>query len=148
MTVSVQPEINAAALAISAGAVLLSLVVFGLEPALQLTKTEVRADLAAGTGSVGVPKATRQRTLLRWQVAISAGFFIIATMCVRYLVTEARHDSGIDLDRIAVAPVDFNLQRFDETRARRVSNEILDAVRGRLGLKQPPYLPVCRSARR
>ena len=135
MTVSVQPEISAGALAISAGALLISLIVFGLEPALQLTKTEVRADLAEGSGSVGVPRARRQRTLLRWQVAISAGFFIIATLCVRYLVNEARHDSGVDLDRIAVASVDFNLQRFDETRARRVSNEILDAVRGQPGIE-------------
>jgi putative ABC transport system permease protein len=134
MTVSAQPEISAGALAVSAGALLLSLVVFGLEPALQLTRTEVRADLAAGSGSVGVPKAKRQRTLLRWQVAISAGFFIIATLSVRYLVAESRHDSGVDLDRIAVAPIDFYLQRVDEDRARRTAQQIVDAVREQPGV--------------
>ena len=133
--VSVQPEISAGALAMSAGALLLSLVVFGLEPALQLTKTEVRADLAAGSGSVGVPKAKRQRTLLRWQVAISAGFFIIATMCVRFLAAEAGHDPGVDLDRFGVASVDFYIQRMDEDQARRTAEQILVAVREQPGIE-------------
>lgn len=136
MTVSVQPETDAAALAASAGALILSLLVFGLEPALQLTmRSDVRAELAGGAQAVGVPKARRQRILLRWQVAISAGFFIIATLCVRYLASEARHDSGVDLDRIAIASVDFHLQRIDEQRARDTARRILDSLRQEPGIQ-------------
>ena len=73
---SIQPEVNPTALAVASGALLLSLLVFGLEPAVQLTRLrDVRDELAAGSGGVGLPRVRRQRALLRWQVAISAGFF-------------------------------------------------------------------------
>jgi predicted permease len=138
--VSVQPELNTTALALAAGVLLLSLLVFGLEPALQLTrKSEVRDDLASGAGSVGVPKAKRQRALLRWQVAISTAFFIIATLCVRYLVSEARYDSGMDLDRMAVASIDFNIQRRDETRARATLERILARIRQQPGVETASF---------
>ena len=135
--VSIQPEINATVLAVSAVAMLLSLLVFGLEPALQLTrKTDVRDDLASSAGNVvGVPKAKRQRTLLRWQVAISAGFFVVASMTVRYLAAEARHDSGIELDRIAVGHIDCYMQRWDEARVRRTIARILDEARREPGVE-------------
>lgn len=136
MTASVQPEISPVALALTVGALLLSLLVFGLEPALNLTRrSSMRADLADGAGAVGVPRAGRQRTLIRWQVAISAGFFIIATLCVRYLASEARHDSGMDLDRIAIASIDFYLQRHEEQQARAEVTRILDRVRQEPGIE-------------
>jgi predicted permease len=128
--VSLQPEVNAAALAVAATALLLSLVVFGLEPALQLTRrADVREGLAAGSGNVAPSKAKRQRALLRWQVAISAGFFIISSLSVRYLVTEARRDSGVDMDRIGVAMLSFHAQGWDEPRARRAIDGVLGHLR-------------------
>ena len=134
--VSVQPEINAPVLLVSALAVLLSLLVFGLEPALQLTrKTDVRDALASAAGSVGAPRAKRQRRLLRWQVAISAGFFIIASMTVRYVVEDARHDSGIDLDRIAVGRIDFHMQGWDEARERQTVARILEEAQRESGIE-------------
>jgi predicted permease len=128
--VSLQPEVNAEALAVAATALLLSLVVFGLEPALQLTRrADVREGLAAGSGNVAPKKAKRQRAFLRWQVAISAGFFIISSLSVRYLVTEARHDSGVDMDRIGVAMLSFYAQGWDEPRARRAIDGVLEHLR-------------------
>ena len=118
MLISFAPQLDPAAVAVAAVALLLSLVVFGLEPAMRLTRdAEFRGELVAKGGSVGAPKSGRQRTLVRWQVAISTGFFIMASFCVKYAVSEARHDSGIDLDRIAVATMNFWAQQWDETRA-------------------------------
>src|SRR5690606_18756142 len=79
-------------------------------------------------GSVGVPKVTRQRALLRWQVAVSSGFFIIAALTVRYLVIEARHDSGVDLDHIAVAEASFRPQQWVQSRVRTTVDRIMAAV--------------------
>ena len=122
---SVRPEVDTNALLVAAGALLLSLVVFGLEPALQLTaRMGVREDLE-GTGSVGMPRARRQRALLRWQVAISTGFLIIASLCVRYLVTEGRHASGVDMGRLGVMSIDFSVQQRDEEGARRVLERLI-----------------------
>ena len=75
---AIQPALDLPALGIAAASLLPSLLVFGLEPALQLTRSlDLRGQLAeSGVGRAG---ATRQRRRLRWQVAISAGFVIIAT---------------------------------------------------------------------
>lgn len=124
---SVQPQIKPMALIVAGGAVLLSLVVFGVEPAWQLARSKgVLEDLNVAAGSTTVPKARRQRTLLRWQVAISAGFFMIASLPIRYLAAEARHDSGVDIDRLGIAIVDFYQQGWDEGRARQGLQRILE----------------------
>ncbi len=110
-------------------ALLLSLVVFGLEPALRLTGgAPLRPDLASASGNGGVPQAARQRRLVRWQVAISTGFFILATMSQKYIVEEARHDSGVDLDHVALATMNFWAQQWDEDRARRALARVLDEL--------------------
>jgi putative ABC transport system permease protein len=130
VTVAFQPVLNVPALAVAACSLLLALVVFGLEPAIQMTRaSDVRGALAAGTAA-GPPRSRRQRILLRWQVAISAGFFIIATMFVKYSIAEARHDSGIDLDRLAVAVLDFAAPAWDEPRARRAFERLQSELAG------------------
>ena len=129
LLISFAPSLDATSLTVAAAALFISLFVFGLEPALQLTRDrDLRGGLAASAGSVGVPKAKRQRTLVRWQVAISTGFFIIATLCVKYTIAEARHDSGIDMDRVAVATMNFGRQQWDDTRARRAVSRLLEEI--------------------
>jgi putative ABC transport system permease protein len=130
ISLTLRPSLNVPSLAVASAAVLLSLLVFGLEPAVQLTRRgDVRNDLSAGTGSVGLPRAGRQRTLLRWQVAISAGFFIIATLFVRHTVAEMRHDSGVQMDRLGIVSLNFDTQRWSESRARRVLDRVLEDAR-------------------
>ena len=105
------------------------MLVFGLEPALQLTRTSVNTDLAGGTGTVGVPRTGRQRAFIRWQVAISASFFLVAAILAKVVVAEARHDPGVDIARLAIATVHFNLLGWDEARARRVLGTAVDQLR-------------------
>jgi putative ABC transport system permease protein len=126
----VQPTLDGTALGIAVVALLLSLVIFGLEPALQLTRLRsLKDELAASAGGAANPKTKRQRTLLRWQVAVAAGFFIIATMFVRYTIQEAQHDSGVDLERLGVAVVNFHVQQWDEARARGAVERLIDELR-------------------
>ena len=128
-TLSFHPALNVPALTIAVSSLLIALVVFGLEPAIQLTRTlDVRGALAGGSAA-GPQRGRRQRLLLRWQVAIAAGFFIIATMFVKYSIAEARHDSGIDLDRIGVAVLNFDTPEWNEPRARRIFDRVLDELR-------------------
>src|SRR4029079_4435127 len=101
----------------------------------QLTRTiDVRGALAAGS-TPGPPRRRRQRALLRWQVAIAAGFFIIATMFVKYSIAEARHDSGVDLDRIGVAVINLDGPEWSEARARRTLDRLLGELRGISSIK-------------
>jgi putative ABC transport system permease protein len=125
VTLAIQPALDATVLAIAVVSLLLSLVVFGVEPALQLTRLrDLKDALAAGGHSVGNPRTRRQQTLLRWQVAVSAGFFVVATMFVKYSVAEARHDSGVDLAHLGVAVLNFQSQQWDEARVRRALERV------------------------
>jgi putative ABC transport system permease protein len=67
--------------------------------------------------------------LLRWQVAISAGFFIVATMFVKYTIAEARHDPGIDMKPLGVAVLNFRTQLWDEARVRRTVDRVVEETR-------------------
>jgi len=126
---AIRPTLDVPAIAMAAVSLLLSLVVFGLEPALQITRSlDIRGALAADT-AVGSPRAGRQRALIRWQVAISAGFFIIATMFVRYTIEEARHESGVELERLAVTVLNFQTQQWDEARVRRTLDRVMEEGR-------------------
>jgi hypothetical protein len=67
--------------------------------------------------------------LIAAQVAVSAGFFLVAAMCVRSLVGRTRLDTGVDLDRIAIAQVNFSPDQWDETRARPAIDRIVQSAR-------------------
>ncbi|MDQ3350332.1 MAG: ABC transporter permease, partial [Acidobacteriota bacterium] len=129
MLISFRPEIDPAVAAVAGVALLLSLVVFGLEPALRLTRDRaLRPDLGSAAGSVGVPQAKRHRRLIRGQVAISTGFFILATLSQNYILAEARHDSGVELDRIALATMNFWTQQWNDDRARQALARVLEEI--------------------
>jgi len=126
---NLQPPISVGVLVAASASLLLSLIVFGLEPALQLTReSDLRGELAST--AAGTSRARRQGLLLRWQVAIAAGFFIVATMFIRYTVAEARHDAGVDLERLGVAVVNFRTQQADDARVRRTIERVLETAGG------------------
>jgi putative ABC transport system permease protein len=128
-TFSLEPRLNVQALMVASSALLFSLLVFGLEPAVQLTKKTVAADLVATTGMASPPRSRRQRTLIRWQVAISTCFFLVAAILARVILAELGSDPGIALNRLALATVHFTFQGWDETRARRALDVALAAAR-------------------
>ncbi len=134
-TLAIEPTLDLQVIGIAAATLLMSLLVFGLEPALQLTRSgDLRGELAAGAG-VGRRRARRQQMLLRWQVAVSAGFFILATMFVKYTVAEAQHDPGFNLDRLAVAVLSIDPLTWDEARVRRTVDRVVDAAQKAPGIE-------------
>ncbi|MEZ5318959.1 MAG: ABC transporter permease [Vicinamibacterales bacterium] len=105
--IAFEPRLNVPVLAAAALALVLSLVVFGLWPAWRLATTA-----SAPTGHDASPAgATRWRTgrsLISWQVAVSAGFFLMAALCVRALDASGGYRPGSDLEQLAVAQVQFD----------------------------------------
>ncbi len=83
------------------------MLVFGLEPALALTRDSMTVQLAREAGAAPPRRRRRQRAFIRWQVATSVCFFLIAALLARLLVREARHDSGVAIDELAMASVHF-----------------------------------------
>ena len=132
---SIEPELNLAALTVAGTALLLSLVVFGLEPALQLTRGRVTPDLAGGDGAIGVVRSGRQRAFIRWQAATSVTFFLISAVLARLVIVEAGHDSGVDVDRLAVATAYLPPQNWDQTRALRSMTAAAALLRAEPGIE-------------
>jgi len=134
-TFSIRPAVNAQAVTVAAVGLLLSLGVFGLEPAVQLARAlDIRSALAAGATGIR-PRVARQRMVIRWQVAIAAGFFIVATMFIRSTINMARHDPGIDIDRIAVAVLNFDNGVWNEGRIRRGIDRVIEEGRNTQGIE-------------
>jgi putative ABC transport system permease protein len=100
---SFAPRLNASAAAVSVVALVISMVVFGLEPAFALTGKRASRSLADGVATSGAGRNTRQRAFIRWQVAISVCFFLIAGAITRGIARQAFHDSGIAIDELAIA---------------------------------------------
>ena len=67
--------------------------------------------------------------VIRWQVAVAAGFFIVATMFIRGTIQLARHDTGVDIDRLAVAALNFQNGSWDEGRIRRTIDRVMAEAR-------------------
>ncbi len=129
-TLAIRPALSGPALGVALASTLLALAVFGLEPAVQLARTlDIRSALAKGASGVR-PRAGRQRMVIRWQVAIATGFFIVATMFIRGTMQLARHDAGVEMDRIAVAALNFRNGAWDEARIRRTVDRVLTETRG------------------
>ncbi|MEO8678104.1 MAG: ABC transporter permease [Vicinamibacterales bacterium] len=132
LAIAIDPQLNMKALAVAIVSLLLSLLVVGLEPALQLTRNpDIRGELAIG----GNPRSRRQRMLLRWQVLTATGFFIVSTMFVKYMLVEMRHDSGVDLERMGVAIVSFSAQDWNEARARRALERAVELAGKKPGVE-------------
>lgn len=132
-TLAVRPHLDGAALAFAALALGLSLVVFGLEPAIRLARTaDVRGPLAAMAARMG--RIGRFRVLLRWQVAASTAFFVVAVVTVRYVAAEIAHESGVRLDGLVVAEVAVPAA-WDEARVRTAWARILEETRRPRGIE-------------
>ena len=129
-TLPIRPDLDTATLALAGTSLLISLAVFGLEPALQLTRSrDIRGRMASAADGGGPLRTVRHRLLLRWQVAISAGFFIVATMFVKYTIAEARHDSGVEMGRLGVAILNVQMHQLDEARVRRMLDRVVEDAR-------------------
>jgi predicted permease len=111
------PEIDARTVLMAAGAVLASLLVFGLAPAMHLTRVPLRPVLAAEGGSAGSTRWRTRRGLIEAQVAISLSFFLIAAFAVRIVVAERSRPSGVDVERLSLGMMSMHLHNWDESRA-------------------------------
>lgn len=129
VTFSVRPAMNAQAVTVALGCLVLSLGVFGLEPAVHLARSlDIRSALAAGASGIR-PRVGRQRMVIRWQVAIAAGFFIVATMFIRSTIRQSQHEPGVDIDRVTLAVLNFDNGGWDEARIRRTVERVLSEAR-------------------
>lgn len=114
--------------AATAAAVALGFGVFGLWPAVQITRTPARDALSASQVSTPARRSVH-RTLVAWQVAGSVALLLVATACLRGIVAYRGHDSGIDVDRLAIATMSFDQNHRDKSQALITVQRILNFAR-------------------
>ena len=124
MVIHFVPEVSLEVLAASAGTTMLALLVFGLWPAVQSTRHDLRTGLGAGGGATP-PKWRLHRSLVAWQVGGSVALLLIAAMCVKVVAGIGGTDPGVDYRQLALAQIDFALNGRDEAHARPLLDQIL-----------------------
>lgn len=111
-------------------AALLSVIVAGLIPALQLTRRSVGQEMAADHPSTSAPRWRGRSNLIALQVSVTVALLLVAALCVRQLPKLSIAASGMALDRVAVVTVPFAYQAIDEARSRRTIERLLTDTEG------------------
>jgi predicted permease len=123
----VEARIDGLVLAGTVAAALLALIASGLGPALRASRTDVRAVLASG-GAMVSTRWRGRRALIAVQTMTSLALLIVATACLSEVRTLSRHDTGMDLDHLAIAQIDFAAQKVDASRAREIVERVVDVI--------------------
>lgn len=126
-TLQVLPRVDSAALIAAMVATLLAMCVSGLMPAVAATRLDLRSALASDTGGA-LPRWRGRRLLITFQVAASVLLVAICTLFVGEIRRQSRIDTGLDLEHLAVAHVDFTRQQYADERARQIASAALDRV--------------------
>lgn len=105
-------HLNLDALAVGATASLITVLLFGLLPALQATRTESRIANRSQAGQL-TPAATRsQNLLMAGQIALSMVLLVLAGLFVRSLINIAQVDIGMDVDSVVHFQVNPGLSGY------------------------------------
>jgi predicted permease len=139
LNISFDPRPDAVVLAVTIGVAMLSTIVFGLGPAMKLTRRDLVTDLKdLGTDGSAIGRRFGARNLMVvGQVALSLALLTAGGIFARTALNAAATDPGYRYDRLLLASLDPSLAAMDETRGRTAYRSVLDRVRA---------LPVVQSA--
>jgi putative ABC transport system permease protein len=127
--VQLAPEFRTSTAAIFFGSTLLALFAYGVVPALHSSRSDLNEALAIASSGAHIPRWRGRRILIAGQVAISSGFVAVALLCAQQVWARPEHDSGLDLDRLAVVDLDFRLSNKAESYASQVVERALYLAR-------------------
>ncbi|MCC7043283.1 MAG: ABC transporter permease [Acidobacteria bacterium] len=127
LTLQADPRFDWFTLVVTSAAAALVLVVAGLAPALVSTR-DIRSAMAS-EGSTTAGRWRGRRYLITLQVGVSVLLVLLASVFVTHVRRQAGVDTGIDLDRMAIAEIDFGDQGYDETQVRQIANDVLARLR-------------------
>ena len=128
-SVQFAPKMNGSVALVAVASTALALVVFGLIPAVQGSRGSVREAMASDGQNAPLPRWRGRRGLIACQVAVSAGLVSVALLCAQQLIATARHDTGLDIDRLALVRVNVAMPRRGDDEGRRMLDQMLEAAR-------------------
>jgi predicted permease len=122
------------------GFCLFSTLLFGLGPALKLSKTEVLADLKEQAGETpgrragGAPIGFRNAIIVG-QLALSLALLTAAGLFTRGAIKAAAADPGFSMERGILVEMDVGLAGYDENRGRQTYLTVLEKLRAFPGVE-------------
>jgi hypothetical protein len=129
-SLQVLPRLDSGALAASMAAMLVALLVVGIAPASVASRAGVTSMLASDT-TASVPRWRGRGVIISVQVATSVLLVSIAAVYMGEVRRQSYLNTGIDLERLAMAHVDFGRQRYDEVGAREVAEQAMRQLAAR-----------------
>ncbi len=129
--------INVPVLAFSLAVSVITGIVFGLVPALHLSKPDVTESLKASRSTgAGVPGGHTRSILVIVEVALAVVLLVSAGLTVRTFLALQRVDTGVDVDRILMVSVPLPPAKYSTMEQRnRFAEDLLGRVRGLPGVE-------------
>jgi putative ABC transport system permease protein len=107
----------------------LTAVLFGLVPALQVSKPDVIAALKDVRRSwTGIATMRARGTLVVCQVSLSLVLLITAGLCVKTLRHARAIDTGYEIEHVLTARIDLGKQRYSEAQGRAFQRQLLERI--------------------
>jgi predicted permease len=132
MMTTLRPQVSGPVLVAAFASMVLAVVVFGLWPAIQGTRVDIRTRIGAASSTP--PRWRLHRNLVAWQVCGCVALTLVAAMSQRIIGTVGRSLPGIPTAPVAVAEVDFSLNARDEPQARRTVEALVAGIRAQPGV--------------
>ncbi|MBL7184901.1 MAG: ABC transporter permease [Phycisphaerae bacterium] len=134
------PSFDVRVFSATLGCCLIATVLFGLKPALNLSKRDVIGDLK--DAGVGMIRATRRKWRFMprglsviGQIALSVVFVMVATLFVRTALKVANSCPGFDLDGKIVVKVDALASGYTQAQAQAACNMLGERLKGTSGIE-------------
>lgn len=122
-------DIDLRALGFAVAASVFAAILFGLAPALRLTRTDPADALHGGRGVLGIDRGGAQRAFVIAEIALSAVLLVGAELAVQSVMRLHRVTLGFDPTNVVTFRVSMQGQRYDDPAERvRVVGRLLDAV--------------------
>jgi len=128
-------------IALSGGVCILSTLLFGLVPALQVSKVDLAGALKTESGSVvgGKGKAWIRSGLVLLQVSLSFVLVVGAVLVVRSLTAIQSSSPGFRTQALVVTALRLPVAAYDEARARNFQDQLMERVAAMNGVESAAY---------
>lgn len=128
-----EPRIEWPVLLVALGATAFAGLAFGLAPALQGARTDVRAAMAGAITS-RTRRLSARRVLVILQLGLSVAFLAVGSVFVKGFAEYAAHDPGFDLSHTATGGFELDFRwKGDHDAARRFLGRLRDRAREQQG---------------
>jgi macrolide transport system ATP-binding/permease protein len=137
--ISVEPKIDLLVLGFTLLIAVVTGILFGLAPALQLTRTDLVGSLKEGSPAAGSASVWFRKVLVVGQVCLSMILLLGSSLALQSFKNAHNVDFGFRPDRVLIASVDLDLQGYNEQSGRQFIHALRERLEGLPGVTAVSY---------